>query len=88
MSDSTTKLNREERVAKVITEMSRLVGEVQGEMMVAVTEHGGFHSAHEGYAVLLEEVEELWAEIKINPKNRTGKPSMLRPSKWRLWPLR
>jgi len=24
----------------------------------------GFHNAHEGYAVLLEEVDELWTEIK------------------------
>ena len=28
--------------------------------------HGGFHSTHEGYAVLLEEVDELWADIKGN----------------------
>ena len=27
-----------------------------------------FHSAHEGYAVLLEEVDELWDEIKGNKK--------------------
>lgn len=26
-----------------------------------------FNSAHEGYAVLLEEVDELWAEVKRNP---------------------
>jgi hypothetical protein len=29
-----------------------------------------FNSAHEGYAVLLEEVDELWVEIKKNPKKR------------------
>jgi hypothetical protein len=29
-----------------------------------------FNSAHEGYAVLLEEVEELWDEIKKSPKKR------------------
>jgi hypothetical protein len=27
-------------------------------------------SYHEGYAILLEEVEELWSEIKQNPKDR------------------
>jgi hypothetical protein len=27
-------------------------------------------SAHEGYAVLLEEVEELWAHVKTNQKRR------------------
>ena len=28
-----------------------------------------FNSAHEGYAVILEEMDELWEEIKNNPKN-------------------
>lgn len=31
-----------------------------------------FNSAHEGYAVLLEEVEELWAEIRLNPAKRSA----------------
>jgi hypothetical protein len=29
-----------------------------------------FNSAHEGYAVLLEEVEELWAHVMTNQKKR------------------
>ena len=29
-----------------------------------------FNSAHEGYAVLLEEVEKLWDEIKVNNDKR------------------
>lgn len=28
-----------------------------------------FHNQHEGYAVLLEEVDELWEEVKKNQKN-------------------
>ena len=37
----------------------------------AVKEHGGFAPFHEGYGVLQEEVEELWAEIKINSDSRS-----------------
>lgn len=29
-----------------------------------------FNSAHEGYGVLLEEVDELWAHVKTNQKRR------------------
>jgi NTP pyrophosphatase (non-canonical NTP hydrolase) len=32
--------------------------------------HPPFHSAHEGFAVLKEEVDELWDEVKKNPKTR------------------
>lgn len=28
------------------------------------------HSFHEGYAIILEEVEELWAEIKADEEHR------------------
>lgn len=30
----------------------------------------GFNSAHEGYAVLAEEVDELWDQVKVNQKRR------------------
>lgn len=30
------------------------------------------NSLHEGYAVVLEELEEAWDEIKVNPKRRDG----------------
>lgn len=30
----------------------------------------GFNSAHEGYAVLAEEVDELWEHVKMNQKKR------------------
>lgn len=34
------------------------------EMLNAVTEFAPFNSAHEGFAVLKEEVDELWDEVR------------------------
>jgi hypothetical protein len=42
-------------VTKIIEEMGR-----------ATREYGAFRSTHEGYAVIKEELEELWEEIKKN----------------------
>lgn len=39
------------------------------ELCRASTKFAPFHSAHEGFAVLKEEVDELWDEIKT--KNRS-----------------
>jgi hypothetical protein len=42
---------------------------VLGELDRATQLHGEFVSHHEGYAVILEELDELWQEIKTNPRN-------------------
>ena len=39
--------------------------------------HGCFGSAHEGYAVLLEEVDELWDEVRKNRSQRSKKAMFL-----------
>jgi len=39
---------------------------VKSEFISATNKFGPFHNAHEGYAVLLEEVNELWDNIKLN----------------------
>lgn len=49
----------------------KVLGEVEAELLTATSKFGGFNSAHEGYAVLLEEVDELWDEIKRNQKMRS-----------------
>lgn len=41
-----------------------LVNTVLMELDEATSKFGAFNSAHEGYAVLKEEVDELWAEVK------------------------
>lgn len=38
--------------------------DVAGEFDFATENFGPFHSAHEGFAVLKEEVDELWDEVK------------------------
>jgi hypothetical protein len=43
---------------------------VRAEVRRATAKYAPFNSAHEGYAVLLEEVEELWAEVKKAPAAR------------------
>ncbi len=45
------------------------LGWVEEELVDAMGKFPPFHTAHEGYAVLLEEVDELWEEVK---KGRKG----------------
>lgn len=42
------------------------------ELIQATREYGPLASPHEGYAVLKEELEELWEEIKTKP-NTAGR---------------
>lgn len=41
-----------------------------GELLKAREKWPRFNSAHEGYGVLLEEVDELWEHVKVNQKRR------------------
>ena len=43
---------------------------VQEEVKKAEKKHPSFNSFHEGYAVILEEVDELWEEIKKKTSER------------------
>jgi hypothetical protein len=38
--------------------------EAKEEALVAMNKWDCFHSVHEGYAVILEELDELWSEAK------------------------
>jgi hypothetical protein len=40
------------------------VATVVAELEKARRKHSPMHSAHEGYAVILEELDEVWAEVK------------------------
>lgn len=43
--------------------------DVQAELVHARAIHGPIVSHHEAYAVLLEEIEEYWDEVKLKNKN-------------------
>ncbi len=59
-----------ERTARCGYAFGELVQEVDAELTKAVTNWPPFNSAHEGYAVLREEVDELWTHVKTNQKRR------------------
>ena len=48
----------------------KIIYEIRREFISATSKFGSFHNAHEGYAVLLEEVDELWENVKLNQKNK------------------
>lgn len=47
---------------------SGITEQILDELMSARHRFPPFNTAHEGYAVILEEVEELWEEIKDNKR--------------------
>jgi hypothetical protein len=47
-----------------------LAEEVNAELARAEAKFKPYNSAHEGYAVVLEELDELWDEVKKNGKAR------------------
>ncbi len=51
-------------------EVRAIGGVVLQELMRARAKHAPMHSAHEGYAVISEELDELWDEIKNRNPSR------------------
>lgn len=51
--------------------INQISNEVVAELQRAVALHGPQRSAHEGWAVLYEEVDELWDEVKMNGNKRS-----------------
>jgi len=52
------------------SELNSLVEDIVKEADTGREKWGRFNSAHEGYAVLLEEVEELWKHVMVKQPNR------------------
>ncbi len=57
--------------------MSPFAKIVRAELIAARAKHAPQHSVHESYAVILEEVDEFWAECKLQSGQR-DKIRMLR----------
>lgn len=49
---------------------SKFNEQVQEELKSARKKHGPIHSIHEGYSVLLEEVDEVWEIVKLKTSER------------------
>lgn len=52
------------------TPLDQALGVIREEVAKAMAKYPPFNSAHEGYAVLLEEVDELWEHVKVKQGNR------------------
>lgn len=53
-----------QRLERLLPHIEGVVAEARNALIQAVLKHRGMHSPHEGYAVVKEEVDELWDEIK------------------------
>jgi NTP pyrophosphatase (non-canonical NTP hydrolase) len=52
--------------AERMAAIDQVMLEVRAECARAIAKHAPMKSPHEGYAVILEEVDELWQEVKGN----------------------
>jgi len=50
---------------------------VEDELLRARKNHGPQTSYHEGYAILLEEVDELWDEVRKKGSNRNHNDTLM-----------
>jgi len=57
-------------LAGASSDVEDVMTSIRGELLRATAKHGPMRSAHEGYAVLKEEVDELWDDVKAN--NHSG----------------
>lgn len=62
MSTKRKLISKEEAMRRLDT----VLASVREEVERAINKHGGMASAHEGYAVIQEEVDELWDEVKAD----------------------
>lgn len=53
--------------------LQKILAAVEEEFRNASAKNEAFHSCHEGYSILAEEVDELWDEVKKKRKLRSSR---------------
>jgi NTP pyrophosphatase (non-canonical NTP hydrolase) len=51
----------------------KYLAEIKSELFRASATYHQYHSEHEGFAVLLEEVDELWEAVRLKQSDPTRK---------------
>lgn len=59
-------MNRMGRTDIEAKEIAKALEDIEDELDNASHAYGPFNSPHEGYAVILEELDEMWDDIKAN----------------------
>jgi len=57
-----------DNTSNVIPKVNLQLDRIRKELGRAMKVHAPMNSPHEAYAVILEEVDEFWDDVKINPK--------------------
>ena len=61
-----------------ISTSNSVADEVLRELASAMVGNAPMQNAHEGYSVILEEVDELWDEVKLNPRKNPQRNATMR----------
>ena len=69
---------RQLREKSMIAEVEEVTEQVAQEVRRAIQIHRGMRCAHEAYAVILEELDEFWEQVKINPAKQALRKGRLR----------
>ena len=63
---------------KLVLESRKVFQQVENELVSARMKYTPFNSTHEGYAVIAEELDELWELIKKNKGYEINDPQMIK----------
>jgi len=63
-------------MAVIEERLDKVLAQVKDEYRKARQKHNPMNSAHEGYAVILEELEELWDAVKANDNGYARKEAV------------